>query len=93
MLCASNPFFTLLCIVIQVYTVILLAWVILSWIQFAGWRPPVSGIGRSAYELLEDVVRPVVVPLRRIIPPAGAIDISVVVAFVILFVLGQVFCH
>jgi YggT family protein len=92
MLSASDPFFTLLCIAVNVYTVILLAWVVLSWIQFAGWRPPAAGVGRSAYELLEDVVRPVVVPLRRIVPPAGAFDLSVVVAFVILFVIGQVVC-
>jgi YggT family protein len=92
MLCAANPFFTLLCIVVNVYTWILLAWVILSWIQLAGWRPPAAGIGRAAFELIEDVVRPVVVPLRRIVPPAGMIDLSVVVAFVILFVLGQVVC-
>jgi len=92
MLCSSSPLFTLLCIVVQVYTLILLAWVILSWIQLAGWRPPASGVGRSAFELLEDVVRPVVVPLRRIVPPAGMFDLSVVVAFVILFVIGQVVC-
>lgn len=92
MLCASNPFFTLLCIVINVYTVILFVWVILSWIQLTGWRPPAAGAGRAAFELVEDVVRPVVVPLRRIVPPAGAIDLSVVVAFVILFVVKQVVC-
>jgi len=92
MLCSSSPLFALLCIIVRVYTLVLLAWVILSWIQLAGWRPPAAGIGRSAYDLLEGAVRPVVVPLRRIVPPAGMFDLSVTVAFVILLVLGQVVC-
>jgi uncharacterized protein YggT (Ycf19 family) len=31
-------------------------------------------------------------PLRRIIPPAGMFDMSVIVAFVIIFVLQVAFC-
>ena len=92
MICQANPFLRLVCIAAQVYAVVLLLWVILSWIQLAGWRPPVAGLGRSAFELLEDVVRPVVTPLRRIIPPAGPLDLSVLVAFVILFVVEQAVC-
>jgi len=92
MLCSSSPLFALLCIVVRVYTLILLAWVVLSWIRVFGWRPPATGVGRSAYELLENLVRPVVVPLRRIVPPTGMIDLSVAVVFVNLLVLGQVVC-
>ena len=83
MICEANPFLRLLCVVASVYSIVLLLWVIVSWIQLAGWRPPVSGPLRGAIELLDDVVRPVVTPLRRIVPPAGPIDLSVIVAFVI----------
>jgi uncharacterized protein YggT (Ycf19 family) len=38
------------------------------------------------------VTEPVLRPLRKVIPPAGMFDISVVVAFVIIFVLQVAFC-
>ena len=87
-----NPFLRLVCLAATVYSIVLLLWVIVSWIQFAGWRPPVSGPVRGGVELLDDVVRPVVTPLRRIVPPAGPIDLSVIVAFVILVVIQQIVC-
>ena len=52
-------------------------------------RPPVTGPFRSGYELLLDVTEPVLRPLRRIIPPVGMFDVSIVVAFVIILVLQQ----
>ena len=71
---------------------ILLVRVVLSWIQLAGVRPPATGPLRSAYDLLFDVTEPVLRPLRRIVPPAGMFDLSVVIAFVIIIVLQQAFC-
>ena len=67
--------------------------VILSWVQLAGWRPPASGPLRSAYELLNDVTEPPLRMLRRILPPAGMFDLSVVVAFIIIFVLQTALCR
>ena len=55
-------------------------------------RPPATGPLRSAYELLFDVTEPVLRPLRRIVPPAGMFDLSVVIAFVIIFVLRTAIC-
>ena len=57
---------------------------------------PSSGPGRAALDLLDDLTRPVLEPLRRIVPPIGAggvgIDLSVAIAFVILWVLRNVVC-
>jgi YggT family protein len=92
MICEVNPFLRLLCVAATVYSFVLLLWVIVSWIRFAGWRPPISGPLRGAVDLLEDLVRPVVTPLRRIVPPAGPLDLSVIVAFVILIVIQQAVC-
>ena len=83
---------TLLCLALTVFWIILLARVVLSWLQLAGLRPPTSGPLRAAYELLFDVTEPVLRPLRRILPPAGMFDLSVIVAFVIIFVLQSVLC-
>lgn len=92
MICAGNAFGTLICIALSVYSIILLARVIVSWIELAGWHPPVTGPLRTVFELLFDVTEPVLRPIRRILPPAGPLDLSVIVAFVIIFVLQSAIC-
>jgi uncharacterized protein YggT (Ycf19 family) len=66
--------------------------VVLSWLELAGVRPPSSGPVRSAFELLIDVTEPPLRLLRRIVPPAGMVDLSVLVAFIIIFVLRSALC-
>ena len=83
----------LICLALTLIWLILLIRVILSWVQLAGWRPPASGPLRSAYELLNDVTEPPLRMLRRILPPAGMFDLSVVVAFIIIFVLRTALCR
>jgi YggT family protein len=93
MICAASPVLRLLCIALTVYWVVLLARVILSWLeQLAGVRPPASGVLRAGYELLYDVTEPVLLQLRRIVPPAGPLDLSMLVAFVIVIVLQSAIC-
>ena len=96
MVLATNPFMRLLCYALTAYSVVLLALVVTSFLQLVGVRMPSSGPGRAALDLLDDVTRPVLEPLRRIVPPIGAggvgIDLSIAVAFVILWVLRGVVC-
>jgi YggT family protein len=92
MICEASPFLRLFCFALFAYSIILLARVVLSWLELAGVRPPTTGPLRSAYELLFDVTEPVLGPLRRIVPPAGPLDLSVLVAFIIIFVLEQALC-
>jgi YggT family protein len=82
----------LICFALFVYWLLLLIRVILSWIQFAGWRPPYSGPLRAGYDLVIDITEPPLRLLRRIVPPAGVLDLSVLVAFVVILVLRMVFC-
>jgi YggT family protein len=82
----------LICFVLLVFTVVLFIRVILSWLQFAGWRPPYSGPLRAGYDLVIDLTEPPLRVLRKIVPPAGVLDLSVLVAFVVLIVLRTVFC-
>ena len=86
MICAANPFIRVLCLALTVYWIVLLARVIVSWIELSGWRPPTTGPVRTIFELMFDVTEPVLKQLRRIVPPAGPLDLSVIVAFVIVFV-------
>ena len=83
----------LICLALTLASIILLVRVVLSWVQLAGWHPPPSGPVRSAYDLLYDVTEPPLRALRRMLPPAGMFDLSVVVAFVIIFVLRTAFCQ
>ena len=92
MLAASNPLQTIVCLVLTVAWLLLLARVIVSWIVFAGWRPPSTGPVRSAYDLLNNVTDWAIRPLRKIVPPAGMFDMSVLVAFIIIFVARVAFC-
>jgi YggT family protein len=86
---ATNAFLNLISLALLVFWVLLLIRVVLSWLELAGVRPPVSGPLRSGYELLMDVTEPVLKVIRRIVPPVGMFDISVVVAFIIVIVLQQ----
>lgn len=79
-----------LCWSVKAYQLIVLAYVILSWVP----RPPepilplVRGIHRA--------VDPVATPLRRVIPPlnlgGAALDLSIIVLFLILYVLQFAVC-
>jgi YggT family protein len=92
----TNPAVDILCILLSIYTLILLVRVILSWATMFGFRRPFSGPGRALFDLLDTVTEPVLRPLRSLIPPVRAggvgLDLSILVAFVILAVLRQAFC-
>jgi YggT family protein len=87
----SNPALDILCVLLTIYTIVLFVRVIVSWAYLFGFRPPLSGPVRTLLDLLEDVTEPVLRPLRALIPPIRAggmgLDLSIIVAFVILAVL------
>ena len=89
MIAASSSIVGLLSLVLTVFWILLLARVVLSWLEMFGVRIPISGPWRSIADLLNDVTEPVLRPLRKIVPPAGMFDLSVVVAFIIVIVLQQ----
>jgi YggT family protein len=96
MIGAESALAQVLCVLVSVFWIILLARVILSWAVSLGWRRPYSGPLRVVLDLIDDVTDPVLRPLRALIAPIRAggvgLDLSPLIAFVILFVLQQVFC-
>ncbi|HJU57848.1 MAG TPA: YggT family protein [Actinomycetota bacterium] len=88
---AQSVVFDVLCIVLTAYTIILFIRVLVSWAYLFGVRPPISGPLRTVLDLIEDVTEPVLRPLRALIPPIRAggvgLDLSIIIAFVILAVL------
>lgn len=91
MIAADNVVLDILRWIVSIYTIILFVKVLVSWALMFGFRPPISGPVRWLLDLLDDVTEPVLRPLRRIIPPVRAggigLDVSIIVAFVILWVL------
>jgi YggT family protein len=88
----SNFLSEILCLVLLVMMIVLFIRVILDWVALAGWRPPHSGPIRGGLDVVIDVTEPPLRLLRRIVPPTGGFDLSVLVAFVALTVLRTVFC-
>lgn len=70
-----DVFFTLLSLAI-------LARVLLSWFRVSPYHPLVDFLYR--------VTEPILAPLRRVIPPIGMVDISPVIALILLQIIQQV---
>jgi YggT family protein len=70
---------------VAIYVILILAWVILSWI-----RLPYSRLSSTVQEFLDDVVRPYI-RLFRWLPTLGPLDLSPIVAvFTLLIAAGVV---
>ena len=67
-----------------VYTLIIFAYILTSWVRMP-YSPWLNRIQRFLYDVCEPYLR----IFRRIIPPLGALDLSPIVAFVVLIVLDQ----
>jgi len=65
-----------------VYLVVLAVRVVFSW-----FPPARSGIVAFLNSLAFDLTEPVLRPLRRIIPPVGMFDLSILVLFILLSLL------
>jgi YggT family protein len=68
--------------IFEAYSFILLGRVLLSWLPIDPYNP----IARVLYQLTE----PVLAPIRRLLPPAGMMDFSPIVAFVLLIIVERV---
>ena len=77
----------LICNLLTIYMVILAARAVLSWFP----RSPGSALAPIA-RILVDVTEPVLAPLRRLIPQAGVIDLSFLVAFFGLSIIRNIIC-
>jgi YggT family protein len=76
----------IICILLNAYWLILLVWVISSWL--APMAGEVGGLARGVNRVTRPLVEPVIRPIRGIIPPvrmgAMALDLSPIILFVVL---------
>ena len=68
---------------IDVYVVILVADALLSW--FPGQSPQL----RQAKRIARTLTDPVLAPVRRVVPPAGGLDFSVMIVVFILLAVAR----
>lgn len=77
----STQIAELILLVLTIFTYALIGRALISWFD-PGGRWPISRI-------LHDVTEPFVSPIRQIVPRTGFIDLSFIVAFLLLWMLRQ----
>jgi YggT family protein len=75
---------------IYVYTLLILAHIVLNWLFAFGLRPPYSRAGSAVIGFLRDVCEPFLRIFRRILPSFGAFDFSPIVAIIVLGIVDRV---
>jgi YggT family protein len=82
----------IVCILLVLYTLVLLVRVFSTWFPAPSYGSPLRRVMEIVYALTEPVLR----PLRRVLPPLRmgmvGLDLSPIIAFVVLVVLRQIFC-
>jgi YggT family protein len=75
------------CTLLSLYILVLFVRAVLSWFPIR----PDSGLV-PVIRALDAVIDPAVRPLRRVIPPAGMLDLSYLVLFIIVIVIHSIVC-
>ena len=70
---------------LEVFFWALIAVVVISWLTLLNVASP--GNLNPLVRLLDDITRPLLEPIRRVLPPVGGFDFSVLVALAVIFVL------
>lgn len=70
---------TFVSLLFNILTLAILARVLLSWFQLSPNNPLIA--------ILNEITEPILGPLRRVVPPLGMIDITPIVAMILLNVL------
>jgi YggT family protein len=78
---------SLICGVMQLYVIALIARAIMSWFPVS----PGSGLV-PVMRALDTIIDPLLLPLRRIIPPAGMFDLSFLVLLILVEVVHSAVC-
>ena len=73
---------------ILVYTICIFAWIVLQLVFSLGVRVPYSRWSNAVLDFLRDVTEPYLRIFRRFLPMVGPLDLSPIVAIIVLQVLG-----
>ncbi|HEY9867875.1 MAG TPA: YggT family protein [Candidatus Obscuribacterales bacterium] len=71
---------------IQLVTMLIVVWCLLSWFPNIRWY-------EQPFRTLDQLVQPLVLPFRKLIPPISGIDLSPMVAILVLQACNSVVRH
>lgn len=77
----------LICQILDLFTLALLAWIVLSWIRVPYDHP----IGK-VHRFLDRMIMPIVLPLRRVIPPLNLGGVSLDLSVLLIFIVIRIIC-
>ncbi len=85
---AASPIRGAVCTVLWIYTLCIFGTIILSWFPL---QP--GGAGYSVWRGLRKVTDPVLLPLRRLIPPVGGVfDLSPIIVLILIRIIQSQVC-
>ena len=76
-------------VVLDLYTYVIIAAVVVSWLVGFGVINTHNQIARVVVRMLHALTEPVFGPIRRILPPMGGLDLSPLVALLLIFFLQR----
>src|SRR5256714_15472750 len=76
--------------IFRVYALLIIAYIVTSLFFAFGGRLPYSRWSRLILDFLRDVSEPLLRPFRAILPTLGPLDLSPIVALIVLQIVGQI---
>lgn len=83
----------LILLVLQLYTWILIATAILSWLIAFGVVNIRNDVVRAIWNALLAVTEPILMPIRRRLPDVGGLDLSPVILLLLIFLLERIIVY
>jgi YggT family protein len=71
----------LIAFMVELLNVLVIIWCLLTWFPNVRWYD-------QPFRTLDQIVRPIIAPFRKLIPPIGNIDFSALVALIVLQVVA-----
>lgn len=72
----------LIFLILQLFSMLILARVLMSWVQIDPYHP--------VAQFIHNTTEPFLRPIRDVLPPAGGMDFSPMVLMIIVIIIGQV---
>ena len=76
--------------ILEIYRWVLIAMIIMSWLISFNVINTRNGFVEGLWRVLNQLTEPVLRPIRRIMPNLSGLDISPIIAFIIIFFIQQV---
>jgi YggT family protein len=73
-----------------VYSLLIIAYIVINLIFAFGARPPYNRTVNAILEFLRDISEPLLRPFRKIIPMIGPLDLSPIVALIVLRIVAAI---